>query len=149
MYLFLWFGLWLAVLTNSYAGTSCGPQTAMGRWVPENFYTPMSSRAAYFGDACATHDQCYATLGIDKTFCDAAFARQLRMACKVAFNGFIDDASRMACYGAASMYVASVRAFGDAYFDGAQQGAIAREWMSQQIAQQKQQVIKQGNIDGR
>lgn len=151
MRLLLLLGLCLFELTNGYAGTSCGPQTALGRLVPEVFYTPMNPRVAYFGDACAAHDQCYSTLGVERAFCDAAFAQQLRMACRVAFSGFIDEPSRMACYGASSMYVASVREFGDAYFEGAQQGAIARAWMRQQIAQQEQQQItKQGNIiDGR
>jgi hypothetical protein len=117
------------------AGQFCGPQSAIGRWVPDHFVTPMSNRRAEFGRACEAHDACYGYLGVDKDVCDAQFAQHLRLECDWAFRGWQDEPSRMACFMAASVYVANVRQFGEPYFAGSQQGAMMRLWMHRQIQQ--------------
>lgn len=147
-------GIFIALvsLTNmAQAGYACGPQTAMGRWVPDIFSTPMSPNEAVFGRACQAHDACYGVAGISKDFCDADFARHLRLECDYAFDDWQDQPARMACFGAASVYVAAVREFGDSYFDGAQAGAYARAWMQQQIAQHalNNQPVTRGEVHGR
>ncbi len=132
------------------AGVACGPQTTMGRWVPDSFSTPMSPRKAVFGRACEVHDACYGIAGIDKDFCDADFARHLKMECNFAFRDWQDEPARMACFGAASVYVAAVREFGDPYFEGSQAGAYARSWIAQQMAAKAaQQPITRGEAHGR
>jgi hypothetical protein len=132
------------------AGVACGPQTTMGRWVPDRFSTPMSPRKAVFGRACEAHDACYGIAGIDKDFCDADFARHLKMECNFAFRDWQDEPARMACFGAASVYVAAVREFGDPYFEGSQAGAYARSWIAQQMAAKAaQQPITRGEAHGR
>jgi hypothetical protein len=132
------------------AGVACGPQTTMGRWVPDSFSTPMSPRKAVFGRACEVHDACYGIAGIDKDFCDADFARHLKMECNFAFRDWQDEPARMACFGAASVYVAAVREFGDSYFEGSQAGAYARSWIAQQMAAKAaQQPITRGEAHGR
>ncbi len=132
------------------AGIACGPQTTMGRWVPDIFSTPLSPNEAVFGRACEAHDVCYGVAGINKEFCDAYFARHLRMECNMAFHNWQDEPARIACFGAASIYVASVREFGDAYFNGAQAGAYARAWMLQKMAEhaQNNQPITRGEAHG-
>lgn len=124
---------WL-MMSSVHAGVACGPQTTMGRWVPDVFNTPMSPQTAYFARACEAHDACYGVAGIHKDFCDAEFARLLKLECNYAFQGWQDEPARMACFGAASVYVAAVREFGDPYFEGAQAGAYARAWIRQQMA---------------
>lgn len=132
------------------AGVACGPQTTMGRWVPDVFSTPMSPRKAVFGRACEAHDACYGVAGIDKDFCDADFARHLKMECNFAFRDWQDEPARMACFGAASVYVAAVREFGDPYFEGSQAGAYARSWIAQQMAAKAaQQPVTRGEAHGR
>ncbi len=132
------------------AGVACGPQTTMGRWVPDIFSTPMSPRKAVFGRACEAHDVCYGIAGIDKDFCDANFARHLRIECNVAFRDWQDEPARMACFGAASVYVAVVREFGDPYFEGSQAGAYARSWIAHQMAvKAAQQPVTRGEAHGR
>jgi len=132
------------------AGVACGPQTTMGRWVPDIFSTPMSPRKAVFGRACETHDACYGIAGIDKDFCDADFARHLKIECNFAFRDWQDEPARMACFGAASVYVAAVREFGDPYFEGSQAGAYARSWIAQQMAAKAaQQPVTRGEAHGR
>lgn len=132
------------------AGVACGPQTTMGRWVPDIFSTPMSPRKAVFGRACEAHDACYGVAGIDKDFCDADFARHLKMECNFAFRDWQDEPTRMACFGAASVYVAAVREFGDPYFEGSQAGAYARSWIAQQMAAKAaQQPVTRGEAHGR
>ncbi len=132
------------------AGVACGPQTTMGRWVPDIFSTPMSPRKAVFGRACEAHDVCYGVAGIDKDFCDADFARHLKMECNFAFRDWQDEPARMACFGAASVYVAAVREFGDPYFEGSQAGAYARSWIAQQMAAKAaQQPVTRGEAHGR
>jgi len=142
--------LLLMAVGSAYAGVSCGPQTTMGRWVPDIFSTPMSPRKAVFGRACEAHDACYGVAGIDKDFCDADFARHLKMECNFAFRDWQDEPARMACFGAASVYVAAVREFGDPYFEGSQAGAYARSWIAQQMAAKAaQQPITRGEAHGR
>jgi len=132
------------------AGVACGPQTTMGRWVPDIFSTPMSPRKAVFGRACEAHDVCYGVAGIDKDFCDADFARHLKMECNFALRDWQDEPARMACFGAASVYVAAVREFGDPYFEGSQAGAYARSWIAQQMAPKAaQQPVTRGEAHGR
>lgn len=135
------------------SGTNCGPQSVMGRWVPDVFATPASPGQAQFARACAAHDACYGWLGADKAFCDAEFGRHLRLECDWAFPGWIEQPSRMACYGAASVYVASVREFGGAYYFGAQQGAQMRWWLQRQQALAQQapspQPLTRGEVHGR
>ncbi len=139
-------------LTNlAQAGVACGPQTTLGRWVPDIFSTPMSPNRALFGRACEAHDACYGVAGIDKDYCDADFARHLRLECDDAFNTWQDQPARMACFGAASVYVAAVHEFGDAYFDGSQAGARARFWMAQKMAEHAQatQPVTRGDVHAR
>jgi hypothetical protein len=151
MSLWLVLGALMSITNVVQAGIACGPQTTMGRWVPDIFSTPMSPRKAVFGRACAAHDVCYGVAGVDKGFCDADFARHLRMECNFAFHDWQDEPARMACFGAASVYVAAVREFGGAYFDGAQAGAYARSWITQKMAEHAQasQPVTRGEVHGR
>jgi hypothetical protein len=142
--------IFMGITQLAQAGVACGPQTTMGRWVPDIFSTPMSPRKAVFGRACEAHDACYGVAGIDKDFCDADFARHLKMECNFAFRDWQDEPARMACFGAASVYVAAVREFGDPYFEGSQAGAYARSWIAQQMAAKAaQQPITRGEAHGR
>lgn len=147
----LWvLGMLMSLVTVAEAGVACGPQTTMGRWIPDIFSTPMSPRSAVFGRACEAHDACYGLAGIDKDFCDADFARHLRMECNFAFRDWQDEPARIACFGAASVYVAAVREFGDPYFEGSQAGAYARSWIQHQMAAKAaQQPVTRGEVHGR
>jgi hypothetical protein len=110
------------------AGEFCGPQSAMGRWVPDLFSTPMNAQPAYFGRACAVHDACYQSRGADRAFCDAQFSQHLRYECDLAYPDVIDAPSKLACYAAASGFVASVRQFGNNYYERAQAQAPLFSW---------------------
>ncbi len=112
--------LFIFTASGVQAGQYCGPQSSMGRWVPDEFSTPMNSRPAYFGRACLVHDACYQSRGSDREFCDAEFSQHLRYECDLAYPELIDAPSKVACYAAASGFTAMVRQFGGNYFERSQ-----------------------------
>lgn len=112
--------LLLGILSSVQAGEYCGPQSAMGRWVPDEFSTPMSSKRAYFGRACFAHDVCYQSKGVTRAFCDAELGRHLRNECDLAYPEIQNLPSKLACYASASGFTATVRQFGNAYFERSQ-----------------------------
>jgi hypothetical protein len=82
--------------------TGCGAKAL--KFVPDRW------DAASFAGACDRHDACYDTCNRSKTACDAAFAEDLRAACRLAYgDGLTESPTLGECLAVAAVYAAVVR----------------------------------------
>ena len=68
-----------------------------------------------FTDACASHDECYASGEQTRAQCDEAFRSDMVVACVVQHPSALDPA-RYACLTFAQLYYAGIRFFGQFFF---------------------------------
>ena len=59
--------------------------------VPNSLYSPMSTRLAYVGGACDSHDRCYVSLGTPKATCDNQFLEDMYDVCESTYGPQINN----------------------------------------------------------
>jgi hypothetical protein len=77
-----------------------------------------------FIDACRTHDNCYGTLGVDKSACDSQLGKSIALACNKKFENVPDGGRTVAiCHSFAGAYWLAVDQLGGGAFEAAQKAA--------------------------